>query len=254
MESKLPAELIEGFVGQTRIILNDSLTGIYLHGSAVMGCYNPGKSDIDLLIFVNRALDNPVKRQFMDMVFQYNLMAPGKGIEMSIIRGNVCNPFIYPTPYELHFSEMHIDWYKKDPEDYVLRMNGTDKDLAAHIMVLKRRGKCLCGAPVNEVFAEVPAQYYLDSVMGDIDNAAEEIADNTMYLTLNLCRVLAYKEEGLILSKKEGGEWALSNTPEEYHQFIRDALNEYSRGVKISCDPSYSGRYAEYMLARIKNT
>lgn len=32
--------------------LSDSLTGIYLHGSLAMGCFNPIKSDIDLLIIV----------------------------------------------------------------------------------------------------------------------------------------------------------------------------------------------------------
>lgn len=28
--------------------LQDKLTGIYLHGSLAMGCYNPESSDIDL--------------------------------------------------------------------------------------------------------------------------------------------------------------------------------------------------------------
>ena len=126
MESKLPAELIDGFIILTRTILKENLTGIYLHGSAVMGCYNPDKSDLDLLIVVNRPLNDAVKRQFMDMVIQYDSMAPGKGIEMSVLLKNVCDPFVYPTPFELHFSRMHADWYRKDPDDYVRKMNGTD--------------------------------------------------------------------------------------------------------------------------------
>ena len=35
---------------------------------------------------------------------------------------------------------------------------------------------------------------------------AEEITQYPMYLTLNLARVLAFREEGVVLSKKEGGE------------------------------------------------
>ena len=35
---------------------------------------------------------------------------------------------------------------------------------------------------------------------------AEEITQYPMYLTLNLARVLAFREEGRVLSKKEGGE------------------------------------------------
>ena len=80
---------------------------------------------------------------------------------------------------------------------------------------------------------------------------ADEIADNTMYLTLNLCRVLAYKEDGLVLSKKEGGEWGLSNLPKEYHKLISDALNEYSSDAKTDFDVTLARRYADYMTGRI---
>ena len=66
----------------------------------------------------------------------------------------------------------------------------------------------------------------MDSIWNDIAEAVEEISENTMYLTLNLARVLAYKEEELVLSKKEGGEWALKTLPMEYHALIRDAMLE----------------------------
>ena len=41
-------KVINEFVKKSQEILEDNLTGIYLHGSAVMGCYNPKKSDLDL--------------------------------------------------------------------------------------------------------------------------------------------------------------------------------------------------------------
>ena len=45
-------KLTDEFVIQSKHILGDNLTGIYLHGSAVMGCFNDKKSDIDLLVVV----------------------------------------------------------------------------------------------------------------------------------------------------------------------------------------------------------
>ncbi|MBR5996331.1 MAG: DUF4111 domain-containing protein [Eubacteriaceae bacterium] len=42
---------------------------------------------------------------------------------------------------------------------------------------------------------------------------------------------LAYKKEGLVLSKKEGGEWAIDHLPEEYHPLIRAAMREYSKSA-----------------------
>ena len=45
-------ELIDNFIAGTKEIISDNLTGIYLHGSAVMGCFQPKKSDLDLLIVI----------------------------------------------------------------------------------------------------------------------------------------------------------------------------------------------------------
>ncbi|MBR3494485.1 MAG: DUF4111 domain-containing protein [Clostridia bacterium] len=216
-----------------------------------MGCFNPAKSDLDLIVVAERPLSDAEKRALMDSVVTLNAEAPAKGIEMSVVLREVCRPFVYPTPFELHFSVAHLAWYREDPEDYIRRMNGTDKDLAAHFTVLRARGVCLAGAPVREVFAEVPARDYLDALLYDVADAAEEIAGNPMYLTLNLARVLAWREEGLVLSKKEGGEWALRRLPAEYHPLLRNALREYAESADPVYDPALAGRYAEYMLQKI---
>ena len=244
--------LINEFVEQSKTILKDNLVGIYLHGSAVMGCFNPSKSDLDLIVVVERPMSDDVKRLFMDMVIKCNSSAPAKGIEMSIVLKDVCNPFIYPTPFELHFSKMHLKWYEENPEDYISKMKGEDKDLAAHFTILIKRGRCLYGASIEEVFSEVPAYFYMDSILDDVSDAPNDIAENTMYLILNLARVLAYKEEQLVLSKKEGGEWALEHLPTEYKSLIETAMTEYLEGDKPDYDMDLAKRYAEYMTARIK--
>ena len=137
----LPTDiLIKEFVEESKSILRDNLVGIYLHGSSVMGCFNPRRSDIDLIIVVHHHLPDSVKRSYMDMVIKYNALGPEKGIEMSIVLGDVCNPFVYPTPFELHFSAGHLKWYKENPEDYIRKMNGTDKDLAAQFYGHQQKG------------------------------------------------------------------------------------------------------------------
>ena len=246
----VPNMIIWSFVEKTKKILRDDLVGIYLHGSAVMGCYNPEKSDLDFLVVVKETMTDDVKRSFMDMIGALNAQTPGKGIEMSIVRKEVCDPFIYPTPFELHFSQMHIKWYSDNPDDYIRKMNGTDKDLAAHFTVIKARGKCLCGLPVNEVFGEVPEQYYMDSLWSDIEEAAEEITDNTMYLTLNLARVYAWIKEKKVLSKQEGGEWGLNNLLEKYHPLLQETLKEY-KGMEPEYDTELALDYAKDMLEKI---
>ena len=60
--------LINGFVERSKEILRDNLVGVYLHGSSVMDCFNPQKSDIDLIIVVDQSLSESTKRKYMDMV------------------------------------------------------------------------------------------------------------------------------------------------------------------------------------------
>ena len=242
------------FVARTKVILGDNLAGIYLHGSAVMGCFNPGKSDLDLIVVVNEPVSDTVKKDFMDMVVELNESAPAKGLELSVVTRNVCDPFVYPTPFELHFSVAHLGWYRNDPDDYIQKMNGTDKDLAAHFTIIRSRGQCLYGVPMDEIFSPVPRDDYMDSIRNDIAEAVDEIGDNTMYLTLNLARVLAYKEEDLVLSKKEGGNWALKNTPTQFHPLIQHAMSEYVGSEDIVYDTELAIQYAAYMLDRINRS
>ena len=245
-------QLIHDYVEETKQILRNDLVGVYLHGSAVMGCFHPQRSDLDFIIVVSRPMSDAVKRTYLDMVVKYNALGPAKGIEMSVVLRDVCMPFVYPTPFELHFSAGHLDWYREDPDDYIREMKGTDQDLAAHFTIIGKRGRCLYGPPIAEVFAPVPRRDYMDSIWFDVENAAEEIGAYPLYLTLNLARVLAYKEEGLVLSKKEGGEWALERLPAEYHPLIREALLDYAGTAELVYDQTLTKRYAAYMIGRIQ--
>jgi len=244
--------LTKRFVEQSREILGENLVGIYLHGSAAMGCFNEKKSDVDLIVAVNTAIPKEIKRRYMDMVVKLNEYAPKKGIELSVVRKDVCKPFIYPTPFELHFSITHLEWYKTDPSDYIERLNGTDKDLAAHFTIIFHRGKCLYGKEIKDVFESTDKKFYFDSILSDVENAGEEIKTNPTYMILNLCRVLAYKNDGLILSKKEGGNWGMENVPEKYHGLISQALEEYSSDMVMNWDGNCLRDYASYMTEKIR--
>jgi len=240
-------DLLNCFVAQSRDILGGNLAGIYLHGSAAMGCFHAQKSDIDLLVVVKNGISNEVKRLYMEMAVALNKRAPQKGIEFSIVKAGVCSPFVYPTPFELHFSIAHLHWYRSNPTDYIEKMKGTDKDLAAHIMVLYHRGKTLYGEDIKAVFSEVGRADYFDSIWSDVENAAEEIVEQPMYYILNLCRVLAYKKEGIILSKQEGGAWGLANVSEKYADLIEGAMAEYQMDALIDYDEMLLKEYVTYM-------
>lgn len=244
-------DFLKGITAEAIEILGDAMTGIYLHGSLAMGCFNPEKSDIDLLFVINRDMTDSQKIRFMEMAVRWNAQAPKKGLEFSVVKKEVCRHFIYPTPFELHFSPMHLKWWQDDPKGYVRHMKGTDPDLAAHFTIIRQYGIALAGAAVNEVFGEVPWEAYLDSIRQDVESAGEDVANNPVYVILNLCRVIACKEEKLILSKKQGGEWGLVHLPERYHALIRDALAAYRSEAAEAFDMALAQAFCREMLGRI---
>lgn len=92
--------------------------------------------------------------------------------------------------------------------------------MAAHVTIIYHREKCLYGEEIKDVFEKVGKEFYFDSIWNDVVNAKEEMMENPTYIILNLCRVLAYRKDLLILSKQEGGNWGIANLPEKYHDLI----------------------------------
>ena len=69
---------------------------------------------------------------------------------------------------------------------------------------------------------------------------------------LNLCRVLAYLQEDIVLSKKAGGEWGLRMLPERFHTLIQEALQSYETDKEMAVDEKMALEFAEYMVAKIR--
>lgn len=244
-------DITEALVQKSREVFDKKLTGVYLHGSLAMGCFNPDKSDIDVIVVTNGVISDSEKQRFMREIMDLNAYAPAKGIEVSVVKRKYCKPFIYPTPYELHFSPAHLERYKHSPEAYVREMKGTDKDLAAHFTVINNYGKVLYGEKISEVFGEVPRADYIDSIYYDIENAVFDIADDPVYVTLNLCRVLCFLCSGQCVSKADGGRWAL-NRPDFDSDIINEALNCYLSDREFLYDLSELQSFAQKMLKAIK--
>lgn len=244
--------LLQRFTEMSKEILKKDLVGIYLHGSAALGCFHPKKSDLDLIVIVEQNISDDVKLEFMNNVVKLNQEAPAKGMELSIVKKEFCNPFVYPTPFELHFSNMHMNWFRENPKDYVEKMNGTDYDLAAHFTIIKKCGIVLYGKSIDEVFAEVEKKDYIDSIYRDVKQAKEDIFDNPVYIILNLCRVLAYLKGDLVLSKKSGGEWGMKSLPQKYYSIVQEALQSYNSDKDMIIEQENAMEFAEYMIREIE--
>jgi len=239
-----------------QVVLETNLSGIYLHGSLAMGCFNPDRSDIDLLVVTASGMSIETKRQAVQLLLRSS-MAPNP-IEISFLVEQQIHPFQHPLPFDLHYSESHREQYRQalicgewmQWNDETKR----DIDLAAHLTVTIARGICLSGKPVKKVFPAVPAQYYTASIVDDFQWGRNRMAGNPLYFILNACRVYAYLLDGSIFSKDEGGSWGLHTLPGEYHSVIAQALEIYRDSRKNEpFDIAALDKFATYMNEQVKS-
>lgn len=243
IENRL-SELVE----KVKSLQGKNLVGIYLHGSLAMDCFNPESSDVDLLIVTKSALSSSDKDALGNFFIDFQREFPNK-LDISCVTRDALQNFQYPTPYELRFRV----------GEFI--PGGVDSDLAASFVFTKKRGSLLYGEPINDVFPDVSDEHYLESLTHDFEwslnnvlkGEEEGLCEVPTYAVLNFCRILAFVREGLIPSKKEGGEWGLEDLPEEYSLLITEALKEYAKkGSSSPVDAKTLKNFARYTEKELK--
>ncbi|CAM4147160.1 aminoglycoside adenylyltransferase domain-containing protein [Lederbergia lenta] len=221
---------IKKLIDRLKSELGNELVGIYLHGSLAMGSYYRPKSDIDMIMVVERELKGSVAKLIGITIAKETINRPTVGnVELSVITANVAKQIPKPTPFEIHYSS---DWHEKilnDEVDYSKKR--TDADLASHLTYVVQRGICLYGKPILTVFGQVKWENFMESVLDDLYWILEKdhILETPFYGVLNICRVLQLLSEAsqTAHSKDEGGEWGLEHLPNEFHPVIQKAMDVY---------------------------
>lgn len=215
-------------------------------------CFRWDQSDIDFIVVAEDPIPQQTKIELLKVLERIHPNAPEKGLEMSVVLRTYCEKFVHPTPYELHFSnEWRLVNYLENPLSLNSYSSVTDYDLAAHFTVIKTVGQVVIGKPVAEVFGCIPRAEYLDSICRDIKEAKADVANNPVYVILNLCRVYAYIRDTAILSKEQGAKWGLKNLPAQYHNLISNMLNRYTGDIMTIDNQELQSEFCEYMLEQI---
>ena len=199
------------------------LLGVYLHGSLALGCFDPRRSDLDLLVVLRKPLTLPARRAVYEGLL--SLSNSPHPIEISVLQPEDLHPWRHPTPFDLHYSE---DWRSRIQDDLESglwkdwsREGQVDSDLAAHITILHHGGICLSGPAIEEVFPRVPEEDYRASLLEDADWVMDVWQKNPAYALLSLLRELAYLEERRILSKNDAVEYGAQALPGCLHSVLR---------------------------------
>ncbi|HUA43409.1 MAG TPA: aminoglycoside adenylyltransferase domain-containing protein [Streptosporangiaceae bacterium] len=181
-----------------------SLHASYLHGSAVLGGWQPG-SDVDMLfVAADNASGSTLKRMAAVLADRSDQAGgcPGRGLECSIVTATAAATPSAPWPYLLHAVAEPGGCLIQDGAD-----TPGDPDLLMHYAVCRAAGHALTGSPPRDIIGPVPRQAILGYLADELDWGLGHATE--AYAVLNACRALVFLADDAIVSKIAGGDAAL---------------------------------------------
>ncbi len=232
-------------------VLGPGLTGAYLHGSAVLGGFDARRSDIDILAVTEGAMTaaqqsaaaGALVEALSGAAGEERRPGPARGLELSVVTLAAARHPVARPSFELHLTT--------GPEDRKVidgHLRDGDPDLVLHFAVCRAAGRLLGpGRPADQVFAPVPGELVRAQLAAELSWAAEQSPGE--YAVLNACRAWRYAADGTLVSKIDGGQWALSRVPGPDRDLIAAALARQRGQLAAGLDPAAVRRFVRGLLS-----
>lgn len=235
-------------------ILNDDLTGIYLHGSLAMGCFHPHRSDVNLLVVVQQNLEVNQLWAIIRLMIQQS--GSPQDYTLAVTKEGNLFPWRYPVPLLLYYSEAVRPLYEQmlDASTLMLNPNEAYHDAALTLGETRARGVCLYGRAIDYTLPTIPRPDYVDALMRAVQVAGESLMFDPVAAILTLCRAYRYLHDQAVCSKDEAGEWVLDWIKPGMKPLIAGVLAYYRGEMQtIPFDPVDISRCAAYLEARVSD-
>ena len=173
---------------------------VLLIGSAALGDYVPGVSDLDVAVVAPDAVADP--EAAAAPLRHAELPCPARKLELVVYRAEQA-----ATP--LRDLEFELDLNTGPGGDRLLTELGGEP---AHwyvidLAIAREHGISLAGPPASELIGEPPRADVLGALLGGLRWAAAEEPDSPN-TALNACRAARFAVEGDWLSKTDAAVWA----------------------------------------------
>jgi Domain of unknown function (DUF4111)/Nucleotidyltransferase domain len=199
-----PEAVAERLAGDLADRAGDQVLAVYLHGSAALGGWVRGRSDVDVLIVTADVTDDASADSMVQAVVAAGLVCQEPGLETSIVTASAARQPGPPWPFL-----RHVVAGPAGPARVVGPGEAAagDRDLLMHYAVCHAAGLRVLGRPPTELIGPIPRgeilAYLADELAWGLASATES------YAVLNACRAHAYWSDGAIIAKIAGGETAL---------------------------------------------
>jgi len=181
------------------------LQAAYLHGSAALGGWVPGRSDVDMLFVVVDDISGAAATRIGEVLGEGAGDCPGRELECSVVTVAQARRPAPPWPFVRHVTAGPGKPGRTVSPD--ARSPG-DSDLLMHYAVCRAAGWPVCGPPPRDLIGAVPRRAILDYLAGELGWGIGHAPE--AYAVLNACRAQVYLTDHKIVSKIAGGEAVLS--------------------------------------------
>ena len=214
-----------------RAQLGGVLAGAYLHGSAALGGWHAERSDIDVLAVCAAPVPAAGLRDLAAAVSVRALPCPAeRGLEFGLVTAESAAAPCPEPQFELDLTTSAAAGDKPT----LGHGRPGHADYLMHFAVCRAAARTLAGPPPAELFGEIPAALLDGAFADELAWAAGNAAPS--YRVLNACRAWCYAAERRIVSKVDGGEWALGRGIAV--EAVRAALAEQCGGPELPIDPA----------------
>ncbi len=232
------ADAVAGVLGEA---LGPALVGVYLHGSAAAGDYDPSRSDIDILAVCAGPLSAGERARLGAGLGRDALPCPADaGLEFSLVtRAAARDPTRAPA-YELHGWDEHGRLRPGDDRG--------DPDLPLHFAVARQIGIAVVGRRWPTSCATSRETSRSGWSRTSSTGRSQTQAASTQVLTA--CRAWALSVDGLFRSKRAAAEWALGRGAPPV---VAEVLADHRAARGSSPDPETVAEFVASVGARVQH-
>jgi Domain of unknown function (DUF4111)/Nucleotidyltransferase domain len=216
-------------VAGLRSVLGADLVAVVLGGSAALGAYEPGRSDLDVLAVTEGELGEPRARRLAAALSHAALPCPARKLELVVLRRAAAAGEPGAPAFDLNLNT------GADRADHVGLEPG---DEPAHWFVIDRaiaraRGRTLYGPAPSDVLLAVPRGDLIAALRASLDWHQAHEADSPDAV-LNACRGWRWARTGRWTSKERAGEWARGRMSDP--SVVDAALRARGTGERLDAD------------------
>lgn len=218
-EAKQTQSVVEGVFGE-------SIVGVYLFGSAVVGGLKRD-SDVDILVVV---VNSPTFLQRKTLVAHLMSVSGAIGnaqairpVELTVITVSDVVPWQFPPRAEFVYGE----WLREQFEIGSVPGPVHDPDLTIVLKKVIDNSLPLYGSNAVEVFEPVPIADVRRAIRNSLPSLLAEAAGDERNVVLTLSRMWLTAATGDIAPKDAAAEWAEKQAPPEHAIFLKYAREGY---------------------------